>query len=105
MDEMLKEIKNAEEKANAIILEAGKRKDAAIKKAAEDARNLEALETEKYGEETEKKIMKEEEAIKKEGAAIMEEGRKNASKLMKRAESNMGSALSFVLKKFKETVK
>ena len=105
MDELLKEIKNVEEKANAIILEAEKRKDAAIKKAVEDARNLETMETEKYGEETEKKIMKEEEAIKKEGAAIIEEGRKNASKLMKKAESNMDSALSFVLKKFKETVK
>jgi vacuolar-type H+-ATPase subunit H len=103
MDEgMLKEIKKAEEKARNVIEDAKKKSSAAAKNAMEEARRMEESEIESHSREMEKKFLKESESIKKEADAIVDKGRSNASRIMKRAESNYDEAISFLARKFKE---
>ena len=102
MNDILKEIRDAEKKANKIIEDAKKGEDVIIKTAAEDAKRLELEDIKKYANELEKKFLKELDAIKKEGVAIIEEERKKALRITKKAESNMDKAIKLIHEKFKE---
>ncbi len=102
MDDMLLEIKNAENKAKNIVDEAARNKSAIIKKAEEEVKKMEADEIDKYIGDMEKKIAKETEEIKKEGILIVEEGKRKASRILKKSESNSDNAISFLSKKFLE---
>ena len=103
-DTMLKEIRKTEEKAKNIIEDAKKKSEIVARNASEEARKKESMEIETYGREMEKKILKESKTIKKESVAIIDKGSANASRLTQRAESNSAEALSFLMKKFKETL-
>mgnify|MGYP001615609977 CR=1 FL=1 len=102
MNDILKEIRDAEKKANKIIEDAEKRKEIIIKNAAEEAKKLELEDVKKYADDLEKKFLKELDVIKKEGDALVEEERKKALRITKKAESNADKAIKLVHEKFKE---
>ena len=103
-DGMLKEIRKSEEKAKNIIEDAKKKSKVIGINASEEARKKEIAELESYSKEMEKKILKESESIKKDGDEIISKGKANSIKISKRAESNSGEVISFLMKKFKETL-
>ena len=103
-DTVIKEIRKSEEKAKNIIEDSKKKSGIVGINASEEARKKEITELESYNKEMEKKFQKESESIKKDGDEIISKGKANSIKITKRAESNSGEAISFLMKKFKETL-
>jgi len=101
---MIKEIRKAEEKAKNIIEDSKKKSEVIARNASEEARKKEIVELESYTKEMEKKFLKESESISKDRDEIINKGHANASRIAKRAESNSNEAISFLIKKFKETL-
>ena len=103
-DTVIKEIRKSEEKAKNIIEDAKKKSETIARNASEEVKKREFAELDSCTKEMEKKFLKESESIKKDGDEIISKGSLNASKITKRAESHSGEAISFLMKKFKETL-
>ena len=103
-DAVIKEIRKSEQKAKNIIEDSKKKSEVIGINASEEAKRKEIAELESYSREMGKKLLRESESIKKDGDEIVSKGGSNASKIVKRAESNKEEAISFLMKKFKETL-
>ena len=104
MDETLKEIKNAESKANSIIDSAAKNKATVIEHAEEEARRAGVDEMARLSRQMEERYEFESQAIKKEAQAVIEDAKRGASRISKRADANAGRAEAHLLKKLGEMV-
>lgn len=102
MENVLKDIKNAEEKARKIIDDAQKKREEIISMANHASLKLLNEKKEEIEKGKDKAIEKKAAELEGRKKEILEKGKKEADKAEDRAKPNMKKAHAFVLKKFEE---
>lgn len=104
MEDVLKEIREAEKKAKRIIEDAEKERAEIVSRARHDSLRKINEEQERINNEKDARIKikaKELEAVK---SRIRDKGREEAEKIEKMAKQNMQKTEDFILKKFEEKI-
>ncbi|MCX8146928.1 MAG: hypothetical protein N3D84_00475 [Candidatus Woesearchaeota archaeon] len=104
MDDVLKEIKEAESKAKRIIEEANKRKEEALVRARRDSLVIFNEEKERIDAANNSRIKKAAEEIEQKKRAILEKGSVEIKKMEENAKKNVKKAEDFIMKKFEEKI-
>ncbi|PIN86734.1 hypothetical protein COV19_03290 [Candidatus Woesearchaeota archaeon CG10_big_fil_rev_8_21_14_0_10_44_13] len=102
MENALKDIKNAEEKARKIIEDAEKSREGVMSKANHDSMRLLNEKKEEIEKNKDRAIEKKAAELDNKKREIIEKGRIEADKINSKAGNNLKKAQSFVLKKFEE---
>lgn len=102
MENVLKDIKNAEEKARRMIDDAQKKRDEIISRANHESLRLLNEKKDEIEKGRDRAIEKKAEELEHRRKEILEKGKKEADKAEDRAKPNMKKARAFVLKKFEE---
>ena len=105
MNNILKEIRSAEKKANDIIKKAQKNKDITIKNFYNKLLNNEKEKIDKYKIKIQKKNKKEKEKIQKDVEEIILSVNEKSSLILKKSKSNTKKAMDFLLDKFSKSLR
>lgn len=102
MENVLKDIKLAEEKARKIIEDAQKKRESIISKANHDSMKLLNEKKEEIEGNKDRVVEKKAAEFEEKKKEILEKGRKEADKIYSKAKNNLKKAQAFVLKRFDE---
>jgi len=102
--EILSEIRNSERKADEILENAKRQKEAILQEAVANSSKLLAANTDELRKLQEKKIMDFREKARLLKEEKLAEGRNAAKQIAAKAEKNIAKAVEFALKRFEEMI-
>ncbi|MBI2129440.1 hypothetical protein HYU07_04325 [Candidatus Woesearchaeota archaeon] len=105
MEQLLKEIKDAEQKAKGIAERANREKEKIIQEAIQQSDLLFSRRKAELESKNKAEIEKKRKELGEERAAIVEKAKKDAEILEKNARKNIQKAANYILEKFEERIK